>query len=260
MTTTPKILSLAVLLSLTVGATGQDTSNPQTFLPSGVSLGCGLGLFSVRDEYISSEKYSGILPYINLEWMRFRAKSAYHLEFEYQHSTDITNNTISAEVRQFVFNQDYSYPVGSIPVFSNNMYAYLGPSVQFFFCDINYDFARPGTFISPNTFGIIGSLGVNCALIYPANEKLRMEGFLRSNLLSFGGKKINEYKYSDEPAPTLLTVFTTGKIDGDISIRYYLSRKVSSSLGYRFDLSRIAKWEPYIATSSSLVISVNYTF
>jgi predicted transcriptional regulator len=87
-----------------------------------------------------------------------------------------------------------------------------------------------------------------------------MEGFLRSNLVSFGGKKINEYKYTEESSPALLTVFTAEKIDGDLNIRYYLAEKVSAYLGYRFDLSRIDKWEPYVATSSSVTISVNYTF
>jgi hypothetical protein len=113
-TTTSRILSLAVVLLITVDTTGQDASNPEIIFPSGVSLGFGLGLFSVRDEYISDEKYSGTLPYMNLEWMRFRARSAYHLEVEYQQSANIANNNISAEVMQFVFNQDYIYPVGSI--------------------------------------------------------------------------------------------------------------------------------------------------
>ncbi len=79
-------------------------------------------------------------------------------------------------------------------------------------------------------------------------------------MLSFSGKKIDEYKYTDETSPALLSVFTATKTDADISIRYYLVKRVSASLGYKFDLSRIAKWDPYVAASNSLVISANFAF
>lgn len=257
---TSRILSLAGLILLTLEVIGQDTINHKTIFPSGVSLGYGQGIFAVKDEYISNEKYSGTLPYLNLEWRRFHNKNAYHLEFKFQRSTNISNNNISAKVIQFAFNQDFLYTIGRFPLFSRSVYAYLGPSVQFFFYDIDYNFAQPGSFISPNTFGIIGSLGINCAFIYPVNKKLLLEGFLRSNVLSFSGKKIDEYKYADESSPVLLFVSTATKIDSDISIRYYLSKRVSASLGYKFDLSRINKWDPYVAASNSLIISINLTF
>lgn len=219
-----------------------------------------MGLYSVKDEYISTEKYSGTLPYVNLEWVWFHHKGAYRLEFEYQNSSNISNNNISARVMQLVFNQDFIYPVGRFQLFSKSVYAYLGPSAQFFFYDIDYNFAQPGTFISPNTFGIIGSLGANSEFICPVNKKLRIEGLLRSNLISFSGKKIDEYKYTDDPSPTLLSVITATKIDCDISVRYHFAKRISTSVGYEFDLLRIHKWDPYIAAGNSLIISMNYTF
>jgi len=258
--TKSKIIFSTFLLLLALESPGQDTLNNKTVFPSGISVGYGQGLFSVKDEYISKEKYSGTLPYINLEWVRFHHKNAYHLEFEYRNSTNIKNNKISAKVMQFVFNQDFSYPVGSFPLFSRNVYAYLGPSVQFFYYDIHYNFAQPGTFISPKTFGIIGSLAINTEFLYPVNKKLRIEGLIRSNLVSFSGKDYDERKYEDEPGPALLTVFTVTKFDFDLSIRYYLVNRVSAALRYRFDLIRINKWDPYIASSNNLIISLNFTF
>ncbi|MFC2096480.1 hypothetical protein ACFLQ3_02135, partial [Bacteroidota bacterium] len=130
----------------------------------------------------------------------------------------------------------------------------------FFYYDLRYNFVTPGTYISPKTFGIIGSLGINSEFIYQINSKFKIEGFLRSNLLSFTGKKIDEEVYSNESSPTLLTVFTTTKLDFDLSARYYLFDKVSVSLGYKFDFSRINKWDPYIAASDNLIISLNYKF
>ena len=250
------ILAISLIIALQVPA--QDTLNYKTGFPSGISVDCGLGSYSVNDEYISREKYSGTLPYLNVEWVRFHSKNAYRLEFEYRYSSNISNNNISAEVLQFTFNQDFIYPLGNFSLFSGRVYAYLGPSMQFFYNGINYDFASPGTFITPKTFGIIGSLGINTEFIYAVNNKLKVEGFLRSNLLSFSGKKYDEQKYKNESVPTLFSVFTATKIDFDLSIRYYLVNRVSISMGYKFDLSRIDKWNPYIAASNSLIASLNF--
>ncbi|KPK86064.1 MAG: hypothetical protein AMS27_05850 [Bacteroides sp. SM23_62_1] len=239
---------------------GQETTDHKTVFPSGILVGYGQGLFSVKDEYISKEKYSGTLPYLNLEWVRFHNKNAFRLEFEYRNSSNIKNNKISAEVMQFAFNQDFIYPVGNFPLFSRNVYAYVGPSAQFFFYNINYNFAQPGTFISPKTFGIIGSLAINAEFICPVNKKLRIEGLIRSTLLSFSGKDYDERRYENEPGPALLSVITATKFDFDLSMRYYLVNKVSAALRYRFDLVRIHKWDPYIASSNNLIISLNYTF
>jgi hypothetical protein len=258
--TKSRIIISACILLLTLESSAQDTGNNKTVFPSGIMVGYGQGLYSVKDEYISKEKYSGTLPYFNLEWVRFHNKSAYRLEFEFRNSSNIKNNGISAEVMQFVFNQDFIYPVGSFPLLSRNVYAYMGPSAQFFYYDIKYNFAQPGTFISPKTFGIIGSLAVNTEFICPVNKKFMIEGLIRSNLLSFSGKDYDERKYEDEPGPTLLTVITATKFDFDLSVRYYIINRVSTALRYRFDLLRIDKWDPYIASSNNLIISLNYTF
>lgn len=177
MKTKSKIIISVCILLLALESPGQDTLNNKTAFPSGILIGYGQGLFSVKDEYISKEKYSVTIPFFNLEWVRFHNRNACHLEFEYRNSSNINNNKISSKVIQFVFNQDFSYPIGSFPLFSRNVYAYLGPSVQFIYYDIRYNFGQPGTFISPKTFGIIASLAINTELIYPVNYKFRIEGY-----------------------------------------------------------------------------------
>ena len=249
-----------ILLFVTLELSGQDTLDYKVVFPSEISAGYGLGTHSVKDEYISREQYSGKMPYFNLEWVRFHYKNAYRLEIEYGFSNSISNNNISAEAVQFTFNQDFIYPIGKFSLLSRNVYVYMGPSVQFFYYDVYYNFASPGTFISPKTFGIIGSLGINTEFIYAIHNKLRVEGILRSNLLSFAGKKNDERKFNNESNPTLISVFTTTKFDCDLNIRYYFAHRVSAAFGYKFDLLRIDKWDPYIATSNSLIISINYKF
>ena len=93
-----------------------------------------------------------------------------------------------------------------------------------------------------------------------AYNKLRVEGILRSNLLSFSGKNNDEKKFKNESNPTFLSVFTATKFDCDLNIRYYLAHRLSAALGYNFDLLRIDKWDPFIAASNSLIISINYKF
>ena len=259
MNTCIKFFISIMLLLVSLESTGQDTISLVSVFPSGILIDYGIGNYSVKDEYISEEKYSGTLPYYNVEWVRFRNNNGYRLQFEYRKSTNIKNNNISAEVQQFSFNQDFIYPVGSFLLFSKRSYAFLGPSLQYYYYDINYNFVRPGTFIIPKSFGNQGSLGINATLIVQVNKKLFFESFARSNLLSITGKLIDEAAYRDA-SPTLLTIFSATKFDFDLSIRYYLIKKISFSLGYKFDLSRINKWDPYIAASDNLIMSLHYKF
>jgi hypothetical protein len=87
-----------------------------------------------------------------------------------------------------------------------------------------------------------------------------VECLLRLNLLSFCFKDNDEHKYGDESSPTLSTVLTATKFDYTLAVRYYLISNVSISLGYRFDFSRIDKWDPYIAASNNFLTSLNYEF
>jgi len=245
---------------ITGNSLAQDSLSYNTVFPHGIFIGYGQGSYTVRDEYISKERYSGIMPYYKVEWVRFKERNGYRLEFEYWKSTDISNNNISAEAQQFIFNQDFIYPIGKFSLFSRSVYAYLGPSVQLFYYEIYYHFVSPGTFISPGTNGAIGSLGVNAEIIYQAGNKLNVESSLHSNLISLSGKEVDVQKYSDESCPALLPFFTATKFDFDLSVRYYLINKISLCLGYKFDFSRINKWDPYIAASGNVIMSLNYNF
>lgn len=259
MKTKTLIIILNILFCVAIQLSGQDTTDYRILFPSGISAGYGQGLYSVKDEFISDQKYSGTLPYFNVQWVRFHHQNGYRLEFEYRISDNIKNNNISAEAKQFAFNQDFFYPVGSFSMLSKNMYIFLGPSLQYFYYDIIYNFVQPGTFIKSKTFGSIGSLGVNAAFVYQINTRLKINGSLRSNLFSVAGKIIDEEVY-EETSPRFFTFFTGTKFDFDFYIHYFLFHKISVSMGYKFDLSRINKWDPYIAASNNLVFSLNYNF
>lgn len=108
------ITILLIIISL---APAQDKERYKTVVPSGLFVGYGVGSYSVKDEYISKQKYSGTLPCFNVEWVRFHNKKGYSLEFEYRNSGNISNNNISAKVGQFIFNQDFTYSIGNFYIF-----------------------------------------------------------------------------------------------------------------------------------------------
>ena len=255
MKTKLKIIISAITTILALQTHAQDSLNHSTVFPTGISIGYGQGLYSIRDEYVSEEKYSGTIPYYSMEWTRFKNKNGYRLKFEYWKTIDISNNNISAEAQQVNFNQDFIYPIGDFSLFSRPVYVYLGPSVQLFYYEIYYHFVRPGTFISPGANGIMFSLGVNTEFIYRVNKKVNVEAFLRTSLFSYASKAMDDQKYSNDLGSTLVSVFTASKSDLDLSVRYYLFNRISLSLSYKFYLSRINKWDPYIASSDNIILS-----
>jgi hypothetical protein len=259
MKTKRTVILLNTVFFIAIQLHGQDTTDFKTLFTSGISAGYGLGIYSVKDEFISDQKYSGTLPYFNIQWVRFHHHNGYRLQFEYRISDNIKNNNISAEAKQFTFNQDFIYPVGRFTMLSKKMYIFLGPSLQYFYYDINYNFVKPGTFIKSKTFGSIGSFGVNAAFVYQIDTKLTIDGFLRSNLFSVAGKIIDEEVF-EETSPRFFTFFTATKFDFELCVRYDLFQKISVSPRYKFDLSRINKWDNYIAASDNLIISINYHF
>ena len=58
MKTKPRNIIFAISLIITLQAPAQDTLNYKTIFPSGIFLGYGQGLYSVKDVSISKEKSS----------------------------------------------------------------------------------------------------------------------------------------------------------------------------------------------------------
>jgi hypothetical protein len=257
---TIKTMVYAMALAIAMQVSAQDSLTQEDIFPSGISLGIGIGSYAVKDAYISGERYTGSIPYYSIGWMHFKSKGGYRLQFEYWKTNNISNNNISADVQQFCFNQDFILPIGSFSLFNKPVYAYLGPSVQVFYYEIYFKFATPGTFISPITTGGMGSLGINGELIYNINNKFQFDAYLRSNLLSFTGKRMDEREHKNESNPTLLTLISANKLDFGISTSYCPISWFALSLGYRFDLSRINKWEAYIAASNNVIVSIKFIF
>lgn len=106
-----KIIISAIALFISVESSGQDTLHYPNLYPEGISIEYGMGSYSVKDEYISKEKYSGTLPYYSFGWARKHNKYVYRLEMAYRNSNDLYNYNVSTEINWFTLNQRFLYPL-----------------------------------------------------------------------------------------------------------------------------------------------------
>jgi hypothetical protein len=77
--------------------------------------------------------------------------------------------------------------------------------------------------------------------------------------LSYTTKKVDKQEYEGSNT-AILSPYRVNKLDLKLSLNYTPAKRISLSLGYIFDLSRINNWEPYIAASNSLVLNFNFKF
>ena len=162
---------LAVLLLLfTESLWGQDSLNQSSIYPEGITFEYGIGSYAVTDEYISTEKYSGSMPYYRILWTKPHDDYVYHLGIDYRYSSDIKNNNVSTDIYQFTLNQGFDYALPKFTVFNKDAYLYLGPSTELFFYYNNQNIAVSG-FDYAQSFALLISLGVSSELYYQLSNK-----------------------------------------------------------------------------------------
>ena len=161
-----KIILYAVAFLIAGQASGQDSLSYFSVYPAGISFEYGIGNYSVKDEYISNEKYSGTLPYYSFGWVRKHNKYIYRLEMAYRNSNDIDNYNVSTDINQFALNQGFLYPLKKIRLFKNDLYIWLGPSAEVFFYYSKPNIAVSG-FDYAQSFAVLFAGGFNSDVIYP---------------------------------------------------------------------------------------------
>jgi hypothetical protein len=252
---------LLVLLSifyLSCNLSAQDMPNDSIIFPSGITLKYGTGHYSHKDQYISEEKYTGTLPYLSFGWARKHNRYVYRLEMAYRGSSDIKNYNVTATVTQLTLNQGFLYPLREMALFKRNLFLWIGPSSEFY-----YFYNKPHIAVSgfdyAQSFAALLSLGLNAECIYPVNKKFQTESSLRFTLLSVGGRVIDNEEDDQSPA-RLLTLLSGLHSSFDLGARYYFISRLSVNLAYRFELTRISKWEPLFVASDNVIIGMTYRF
>ena len=252
------IIISAIILFITVESPGQDTLNYKTVFPSGISVGYGTGSYSVKDEYISKEKYSGTLPYFSFGWVRKHNKYVYRLKMAFRNSNDIYNHNVSTDIYQFALNQGFLYPLKKMTLFKKDLFIWLGPSVEFFFYYSKPNIAVGGFDYAQSLAGLFAA-GFNTDVIYPLKHNFQLESSLSLTVLSLGFRIVDSDE-DDQPPVNPLTLFSGLNSSFDLGARYYLFNRLSVKLTYKFELTRISAWDPLLSASDNLIIGLTYKF
>jgi hypothetical protein len=238
----------------------QTASGIPVALPSGISIKGGLGHYSVRDEYLSAEKYSGTLPYFSATWARSREGGGFRIGVEHRNSSEIRNNNISAGVTSFALDLDYLYRVATLSLFSRDAALFLGPSTGFFmhFSELNIAFSELEL---PYSFAVLLPVGFNSTLVLPATDRLQVIGSFRTSVLSLGLRMIDFYEDDDEPSPVrFLSLLSGADAHLRLGASYALTDRLSLDLGYEFQVLRIKPWDSLLSTSDNVLFGFTVGF
>jgi len=250
-------ICFAILISIG-NLSGQDSLNHQSTFPPGITIEYGVGNYSVKDEYISKEKYSGTLPYYSVRWTKRHNEYVYRLDMAYRNSNDINNFNVTTDITQFTLNQGFLYPLNEISIFQKSLYLWLGPATELFFFYNDQNIAVSG-FDYAQSFAGLFSLGLNVEGIYPLNSGFLLESSLRLTVVSLGLRMVDTEE-DDQSGAKLLTLFSGLNASFDLGVRYFLLDRLSVKLAYKFELTRISAWDPLLSASDNLIIGLTYSF
>ena len=241
---------------------GQDSVNHQTVFPSGVTIEYGIGHFSIRDEFISKEKYSGALPYFSASWSRFHKKYGFRQKLEFRNSSNVKNYNVSTDIDQFALHRDYLYPTRKFTILSKDVFSYLGPSTEFFLFSNKPNYMEGGIHIN-YSFVLLVSGGINAEFIVPMQHGFQIESSAYLSLLSLGLRtpefiKPKEEENEEESPAKLLTPFSGINSIVSVGTRYRFSKFLSMRLDYKFQLPRIRALDPLLSASDNIILSLTY--
>ena len=251
-----------VLLAVCIGCSAvvldaQAPAGQPTPPPTGLSIQYGFGQYAMRDEYISRERYAGTLPYISAKWSRFHDTWGYRLKLEFRHSAEITNHSVSTEILQAALLHDYMYPIKKAALFGKEAQVYVGPSFGFNLFMNDQNIASQGALHIDMSLAILLSLGVNTDVVIPIGSKLLVEGSCRTSLLSIGIRTVDVVEESGT-AGGLLTVLSGTNAMADLGLRYRIQDRLSVKAAGMLQIMSVTKWNPLLAVSDNLTLTLSY--
>lgn len=232
----------------------------RTAFPNSVYFETGWGYASIRDEFISKERYSGLLPSLSVRWSRFDEKNAWSLGLGYSRSTRIKNHNVSAEIAQFCLDLDILYPVGRPVLFSRDLSVYLGPSSELFLHVRRQNIAGGGlALFDAYSFASLFSLAVKTQVIYPVRPRLQLVGSVRLTVVSLGARIVDPNREDKASPVKLLTPASGLNGSGDLVLGYMFLRRLSVAVGYRLQVMRITAWDPILSATDTLIAGLSLT-
>lgn len=253
--------SYLLTVSLLIAAGGlhaQTDVAARVRMPSGITIKAGVGRYSVRDEYFSTEKYTGTLPYFSATWARLNDRGGYRLGVEHRNSTELRNNNISAGVTSFSLNLDYLYRVATVSLLSKSAHVFMGPSTGVFmhFSDLHIAYSE---FEIPYSFAILLPIGVNSIVQMPVTERFQLTGSFRASIFSLGLRMIDFAEDVDEePVLRFLTLPSGTNAKFGIGFRYLMTDRLSVGIGYELQVLRIRPWDSLLSVSDNLLVGITF--
>ena len=251
-------ITLFLVILLSCNLNGQSRTSEPVGYPGGISLQYGMGSFALKDNYISPERYDGLLPYYALGWTRTHNKYVYKLCFAFRQADEITNYNVSTQILSFRLSQGFLYPLKPVKLFNKGLDLWIGPSTDIFYYDNNPNIAVSG-FDYTNSYAILFSLGFRGDAIYSVSERFSIESSLQSTILSAGTRSVDNEE-GEKSGAKLLTLASGLHASFDLGICFDLINWLSMGLTYKFEITRITEWENILSSSNSAIIDLRIKF
>lgn len=241
----------------------QDVPFNTTEIQNEISFNYGMGHFLVRDDFLTTERYSGAMPFFSVDWTSLRENSGFRVLFSVHSSNKIQNRNMTADVLNFSLIRDYFVYFKQFQLFSKECTLLAGPSTEMFVYSNRQDYATDGIFLDLSFASLI-SLGANATMSMPLNNRLAVETDFRSNIFSLGIRMplVNDVNgaENDHSRFKLLTVLKAINATCNWGLRSTLFKNLSVKAVYRFQFTNIRVWERLSSASDHFVLALSYHF
>jgi hypothetical protein len=253
---TLRVLSLAAFISL-LGpspARSQESIAQRGLYDSGISVAVGTGRYSVRDEYISTERYSGTLPYTEVSWTRFGESRGFKLGVGFRTGGEVKNHRLSTSVTAASLDLEYYYRLGGFRLFGKPASVFMGPSTGITVYTSDQNIASNGLDLTVS-FAALFSVGAASGIVLPLSPRLVASTDLRLDLLSIGFRIVDLVENDESPVKVLTGLHATSAV-ARLGVRYDLHERLNVGLRYEAQMMRISSWDYLGAASDNLILAL----
>jgi hypothetical protein len=238
---------------------GQDSSAYQQNNPKSMSFDGGIGFLSIRDEGISKERYTGLLPYYGFSYYKYNKNEISGKEFSFFLGREIKNYNMSAKIIHFYYRGYTISPKYHFSMFSKPGILFLGYNDNFFLHYRTQNIAKGGFAVyNAHSIFITHSLGLSASCHYQMHSKIQLKGIFHFGIISYAcAGLVDPDKYDDA-----LFKFTTflDVIDSSVKLelQYQIHNRISASLGYQMYVNRITAWTYFLSANDNLFLTLNW--
>ena len=248
------VLVLATMPCGTRTLAGQVPDTDHQTVASGFALALGTGPYTVHDDYLSHERYTGTLSYIRASWTHVGQGRGYRLAFGYDGSGDVSNHTVSAQIDHAELNVDYFHRVARFRFLSRDAQLFLGPSGGFALY-VNQPDVSGNVLDLMVSFAALLSAGVNAQAVVPVSRRLHVTGSLRTTVLSLAVRMVDLVGEEESPVG-LLTPLKGFSSTLALDARYSLLNHVALGVGCELGMLRIRSWDKLASAGDNLFVQL----